>query len=219
MKRREFLRAPALAAGWGLATAALPTWAMAADKKVVEDARLLYLQGSSVTPNFGAALRGRPWGATPTTTSGHALVAARVAVHGHYLGKTSRIDGFAMQAVYGIGKGGAASHDLYFAMRGEGTLTKAVGFRAETGSFVGVSVQRSMASAGLTCRSTDACLAPNNLTGSMQKGCYVLLLDPEAAGFAADDLYYSGHPNQPLQDASGRRLQLDHVLLSVTAAT
>lgn len=212
MKRREFLRTPAFAAGWGLAAAAFPAWALAADK-TVEDARLLYLQGSTVTPGFGAALQGRPWIAAPTSTSSRPMPQARVAVHGHYLGKFSRIDGFSIQAVYGSAKG-ALTHDLYAAARGL-AMNKAVGFHADSGTFAGLCVQRSMASSGLSTRPTSACLAPNSLTGSMQKGCYLLVLDPEAAGFVADELYYSGRLTQPLQDASGRRVQIDHVLLSV----
>lgn len=212
MKRREFLGSPALGLGWGLAAAALPAWATAGG--TVQDTRLLFLQGSDLEAGFGSALQGRPWGAAPKSSGAHPLPRARVAVHGHYLGKSSRIDAFSMQAVYA---GGTApvTHDLYTGARRQGTLTKPVGFHAEAGTFGGLSVQRSLKSAGLACRPTTACLAPNSLTGSMQKGCYVLLLDPDTAGFLADELFYSGDRAQPLQDASGRRVLLDHVLLSV----
>ncbi len=219
MKRREFLRSPALAAGWGLAASALPAWAIAGEK-LAQDARLLFLQGSSIHPDFGDALQGRPWGAAPTSNSGRPLSQARVAVHGHFLGKSSRIDTFSLQAIYASGNRSAPlAHELYSGARQQGTLTKAVGFHAESATFAGLCVQRSMKSSGLACNPTYACLAPNGLTGSMQKGCYVLLLDPEAAGFLADELFYSGDRAQPLRDASGRRVQLDHVLLSVAGST
>ncbi|GEM_PF-2839843 len=213
MKRREFLKAPALAAG-SLAGLALPAWARGFGR-AVPGTVLLRLDDTGAVDGTASGATGRAW-LPYRTGSASGLVQARVIVQELYLRPDSRIEELDLGARFLATGGGVHRVPLFAFMRERAAAGKPRGFDAPRGTFAGLHVKRRLRGVFECTRHDDLCLAEESLGAGLEAGLYMLLLDRHAP--MAGAWRHSGDARQPLVDAHGRPVERDRLILKITDA-